>query len=182
MRDPDTADASSGPLARTVFVTIPEIVTGILFLVAVLINFANVVGRYLLAHAIPWAEEVLVLLMLWMVFLAAGTVAFRGAHLNMDLFSAHFPPPVRRAVNLVVAALLVGCCGFVAWQSFGVVRLHYVLGAHSPSSPLPLFLPALAVAVGFLLSAVAVLVRFRCYVTGDFGAPATRSAEEIPAV
>ena len=67
--------------------------------VAVAINIANVVGRYVFSAPIFWAEEVLVFILVWAVFLAAATIIYRGEHINMDLFYAEAPTPLKRIVN-----------------------------------------------------------------------------------
>ena len=52
-------DAASG-LADVVFIRIPYVLTGTLLLVAIAINFANVIARYFFFQALYWAEEVLI--------------------------------------------------------------------------------------------------------------------------
>ena len=47
------------------------LITGMIFLAAVLINIANVIGRYVFSYPIFWAEEVLVFMVIWAVFLSA---------------------------------------------------------------------------------------------------------------
>jgi len=181
MSDFSSTDASSGDIARLIFVRIPQVVCGTLFLVSVGINIANVIGRYIFGHAIGWAEEVLVLNMMWMVFIAAGTVAFRGAHLNMDLFVSSFPRPLLFVINLVIAALFIFCCGFIAYQSSIVIRLHLANHAVSFGAGIPLAIPAIAVCFGFIITAVAVLVRFPKYLSGRFDHPAEQMpADDIP--
>ena len=126
------------------------------------------VGRYGFAQAIPWAEEVLVFVMLWMVFLVAGSIAYLGTHINMDLFYSTFPRAAKRVINAAIALSFIVCCSFVAVQSFSIVRLHHAAGSVSFGSGLPNWIPALAVFVGFSLTAIAVLVRFRNYLNGSF--------------
>lgn len=162
------ANLLAGGVSKTVFDVIPHIVTGMLLLIGVAINFANVVGRYMFAYAIPWAEEVLVFLMLWMVFVAAIVIAFRGSHINMDLFYVKFPKRMQIVVNAAIAISFVICCSFVAIQSLKVVRLHFMNGSVSFGSGLPTWIPALAIFTGMAFTAVAVLVRFKNYLTGKF--------------
>ena len=72
---PDPGDEVH-PALRVLFVRVPHVVTGIIFLIACGINIANVVGRYLFSFPIFWAEEVLVFMVVWAVFLSAVAITF----------------------------------------------------------------------------------------------------------
>ena len=61
------------------------------FWLGVAINFTNVIGRYVFQAAIYWAEEAMVYLAIWSIFLAAIAIAYDRAHLTMDFFSARLP-------------------------------------------------------------------------------------------
>lgn len=84
-------------------------------LAGVLLNLSNVIGRYAFAKPIFWAEEVLVALTIWGVFLGAAVVTWRGDHLNMDLFSSRLSGGVRLALNALTALTLAAVCAFIAW-------------------------------------------------------------------
>src|SRR5215217_6305515 len=114
--------------ASLIFVRVPYLISGTLVLIAIAINFANVIARYVFASAIFWTEEVLVFLMLWSVFLAAVTIAFKGEHINMDLFFERFGRLWKQIITGSVAILFVSCCVFLVWQSWQVVTLHLVNG------------------------------------------------------
>jgi TRAP-type transport system small permease protein len=146
----------------------PYVVTGTLFLIAIGINIANVIGRYVFAQPIFWAEEVLVFIIVWSIFLAAATIVYRGEHLNMDLFYAVMKRPLKRAVNTLVVALFIACAAIVVVQSYKVVSLYLVGGGVSVAAGVPMIVPHAAILVGFSLMILALLVRLRAYVTGDF--------------
>ena len=90
----DDASPRRRRLADLLFIRVPYAVTGTLFLIAIGINIANVIGRYVFAQPIFWAEEVLVFIIVWSIFLAATTIVYRGEHLNMDLFYAAMRLPL----------------------------------------------------------------------------------------
>ena len=77
--------SKSRQIEEIIFVRVPHIVAGILFFVAAAINFINVIARYVFSDPIFWAEEVLIFLVIWAVFVVAGSITYRGGHLNMDL-------------------------------------------------------------------------------------------------
>lgn len=144
-------------------------VLGIVMLSGIALNLVNVIGRYLIGKPIFWAEEVLVGMVIWGVFFGAAVVSWRGDHLNMDLFYARFPEPVRFVVNLLIAAAMVATCFFIAWQSLTIVRMFAETDAVSAGAEIPKVIPHSALLVGFLLSGLAVLVRWRRWLTTRIG-------------
>jgi C4-dicarboxylate transporter DctQ subunit len=145
-----------------------DVCLGLLMLAGVALNFANVFGRYALGAPIFWAEEVLVALTVWGVFLGAVLIAWRGEHLAMDLFSARLAGMPRRVLNGVIALAMVLVCGYVAMQSWRIVELFVQTEAVSAGAGIPKAIPHSALLAGFALVAVAVIVRIRAYVTGRF--------------
>lgn len=151
---------------RFAFVTLPHWAMGGLMLAGVAICFANVVARYFFGYALFWAEEVMVFLAIWGVFLGLVAATYERAHLSMDLFSASFAGRWRTVLNALGAAAILGCCLFMVVQSWKVVGLQFAAGAVSVSAGVPRWIPNAALLAGFGLAAVALLVRLRSYVTG----------------
>lgn len=145
-----------------------ELSLGVLMLLGVALNLANVFGRYALGAPIFWAEEVLVGFTVWGVFLGAVLVAWRGEHLAMDLFSARVRGTPRHLLNALVAVATIVVCGFVALQSWKIVTLFVQTDAVSAGAQIPKAIPHSALLVGFGLTALAVVLRIRAYVTGRF--------------
>jgi TRAP-type C4-dicarboxylate transport system permease small subunit len=137
-------------------------------LAGVAINFANVVGRYVFGQALFWAEETMVFITIWGVFIGVAAIAYNGDHLNMDLLSRAIRGRWRTALNAAIVATMLACCVFVAVQSFQVVRLFAGAGQVSVAAGIPKALPHAALAVGFILTALAVLARIRAYLSGKF--------------
>ena len=112
---------------------------GMLF-VLMLIGAADVIGRYLLNKPIIGAQEVGTLLLAVMVFFSWGSTQIAKAHVNIDLFTLHFPPRVRAIVDFVNTFLSVILFALIAWRAavtgkeFGEAgRLVYVI--HWPLAP-----------------------------------------------
>jgi TRAP-type C4-dicarboxylate transport system permease small subunit len=135
-------------------------------LVGVAISFANVISRYVFGYALFWAEETLVFLAIWGVFIGVAAAAYDRAHLNMDFFSDAFRGGLSAFLNLGMTVTLLACCIFMVLQSWQVVSLFYQSGVVSVSAGVPKWIPHAALLAGFALSAVAVLLRLRLYLTG----------------
>lgn len=151
---------------RFLFIRLPHFILGSLMLVGVAISFSNVVARYVFGHALFWAEEVLVFIAIWGVFIGAAAAAYERAHLSMDLFSRSIRGPWRLLLNAAMVVTLLACCGFMVAQSWQVVSLFYQSGVVSVSAGMPKWIPHAAILVGFALIAIAVLVRLPQYLTG----------------
>ena len=148
---------------RFLFVTLMRWALGGLMLAGVAISFANVIARYVFGHALFWAEEVLVFMMIWGVLLGTAAVAYEREHLDMDLISGSLSPRWKIALNGAMALLLLACCAFMVAQSWQVVNLFFNGGAVSVSAGVPKWIAHSALLAGFALTALAVLVRLRLY-------------------
>lgn len=154
--------------AHHVLSATPRAILGILILAGVAINFSNVVGRHLFGTALFWAEEVLVFVVIWSVFVGIVAVTYNGAHLRMDLLSAKIPGVWRKIVNALVWLTLLLCAGFVASQSYLVISTLGKNAIVSNAASVPMVIPHTALFVGFILVVVATIVRIRAYLSGDF--------------
>ena len=90
-----------------------EVMLALAFIFAVLLNFANVVGRYLLGLSLLGADEVQIFIMVAMTFLGAAVVTRRNLHLRMDVLVRFLPAPVRMALRIAEQMLLAALAGFV---------------------------------------------------------------------
>jgi TRAP-type C4-dicarboxylate transport system permease small subunit len=165
---PDSSPSVARRLARLAFDTAPRAIIAALLVISVLINFANVIGRYLFGHSIYWTEEVLVFLLLWSVFIGIVAVTYNGAHLSMDVLSQRLIGRPRRILNGAAVLTLIACSTVVAVESFQVVLVLARTGQVSVAANVPMVIPHAAILVGFALVAIAALIRFRAYLAGRF--------------
>jgi TRAP-type C4-dicarboxylate transport system permease small subunit len=145
-------------LSRILLRDIPRAATGVILLAAITINAANIVGRYVFRAPLPWAEEILSVLIIWGVGLGACAVTYERRHLVMDLFSAQFPPRLRLAVDLAILAATVGVCGFAALQAWRIVAIMAQNGQVSITAQVPMTIPYAAFVAGFGLIAIAAII------------------------
>jgi TRAP-type C4-dicarboxylate transport system permease small subunit len=138
---------------------VPLTLAAILLLAAIAINFANVVARYLFLASIYWADEAMVFLVIWSIFLAAVAVTYDGSQLTMDLFSTRLPPRWQRALDAAIAAVCVVTFAFMALQALTVVRTLLRNDQRSIALDMPMGIAHAALLVGFALCALVVAVR-----------------------
>ena len=63
-------------------------ISGLLFLLIVVLTIAQVVWRFALNNPLVWSDEVARLLLIWMTFVTAAVVTYDGTHLCVDTFFA----------------------------------------------------------------------------------------------
>jgi C4-dicarboxylate transporter DctQ subunit len=134
------------------------------------LNMANVISRYLFLKPIVWTEELMVFLLVWFVFIGAVLAAWDGRHLKMDIVSILLPRPWDRMVNAIGMMLLIGALVVIVPSSYEVVMLMLEHDSRSMAGQFPMVIPHTALLAGFVLMLLAVLLRVRAYVSGDFGA------------
>lgn len=136
-----------------------ELALALAFIVAVALNFINVVGRYVLGWTILGADEVQIFIMVAMTFLGAAVVSWRNQNLRMDVLVRLCPAPVQAALRWIELALIAGLCGFVFVQSATYTLQMFKLGRLSDTADVPMWIPHGAVALGFGLMALIALRR-----------------------
>lgn len=137
-----------------------ERVLAVAFLLAVCLNLANVVGRYVFGRVMLSADEIQIYTVVVMTFLGAGVVTWRREHIRMDLLVNTLPKRARTAISGCEAVVLAATAGFIAWQSWGVTKAMFDIGRASDSAGIPMWIVHALVLLGFgLLSIIALLRR-----------------------
>jgi TRAP-type C4-dicarboxylate transport system permease small subunit len=128
-----------------------ELMLAMAFIFAVLLNFTNVVGRYLFSVSLLGSDEVQVFIVVCVTFLGAAVVTRRNQHLRMDVLLQFIPEPLRIALRAAEQLLLIAIAGFVLTQSFFYARQMLRIGRTSDMAGVPMWIPHGAVALGFAL-------------------------------
>jgi len=124
------------------------------FVLAVALNFANVIGRYVFGRSMLGADEIQIYIMVAMTFLGAAVVSWRGEHLRMNVIARALPGAMQAALHAAEVVLAVALTGFVAVQSSHYAAQMLALDRMSDNAGIPLWIPHGAVALGFGLVAL----------------------------
>lgn len=146
-------------ILATGLVAAVQIITATLLLVAVAINFANIVGRYAFNAPIASAEEVMLFLLVGTVFLGNSTVAWQCKQIRMDVFLHFLPPALRRALEILadLAGIAVGVILIVlGWP---VIEMLAEFDQRSQAAAVPLAIPQALVPIGLGLTAFLIAAR-----------------------
>ncbi len=139
---------------------------GTVLIAAVLINLANVVGRYIFSRPIQATDEILVYLFVWCVFLGAVLVSWEGRQLRMDAMTSVLSAPVRAVLNALALALFAGMALFVIAQSMSFLARIHEVGQKSIATGIPMVVPHAAIPLGFGLMLLAVVLGWRRHILG----------------
>ena len=144
----------------------------ILLAASVLVNFANIIGRYFFAVSITWAEEIMLFLMVGCVFTGCCAVAWHGRQIKMDVLVSLLPPTLRHLLALLSELVMIGAAIAVTVFAWPVITNLWAFDERSQAANFPLVIPQAMVPIGYML--MALLVATRLLIAGrgsDAGAP-----------
>ena len=151
-------------------------VSGICLLASVAINFINIIGRYFFSVSIPWAEEIMLFLMVGCVFTGCCAVAWEGRQIRMDVVVNMLPPKLRELVNVFSELVLIATAIAVTVFAWPVISDLAAFDERSQAANFPLVIPQAMVPIGYtlmgLLVAIRLIVRWRRG-AGDAGSAGT---------
>ena len=150
-------------------VSVLRVLAGALLVLSVLLNFANVIGRYFFNSSIYWAEEAMLFLMVGCVFLGNGVVAWSGRQLRMDVIVSMMPVHVQKLLWLISEIVLIVIALTVVVFAWPVIRDLWNFDQRSQSADIPMVIPQAMVPIG--LSIMALLVVCRLLTGGDRAPP-----------
>jgi len=126
---------------------------------SVVINFVNIIGRYVFSVSIPWAEEIMLFLMVGCVFTGCCAVAWQGRHIRMDVMISMLPTKLHDFFNLLADLVLIGAAITVAVFSYPVISQLAAFDERSEAANFPLVIPQAMVPIGYSLMALLVAIR-----------------------
>ena len=145
-----------------------EKLLGLALIAAVVFNFVNVVGRYILGRTFISADEVQIYIMVYIAFLGAAVATWRRLHLRMDVLVHRLPRGMQAALATTELILVVALAAFVLYVSSGYVKQMAGLDARSQNAGIPMWIPHSAIVIGFgLIVVLAVLQLIQLFRKGD---------------
>lgn len=138
-----------------------EIMMGVCIIVMIVLNFLNVVCRYLLPSvSFSFTEELTILLFVWSMMFAIAAAFKRHTHSSLSLFTDKMKPSVRRyfvLLSVVTSAFLIVVLIKAGWENaMNQIRYHQILPGLKIS----------AACQGMALPVGGVLILYRCIEAG----------------
>jgi TRAP-type C4-dicarboxylate transport system permease small subunit len=132
---------------------------GILLISSVALNFINIIGRYFFSVSIPWAEEIMLFLMVGCVFTGCCAVAWEGRQIRMDVIVGMLPPKLRDCLHVLSDLVMIATAAAVAAFAWPVISQLAEFDERSQAANFPLVIPQAMVPIGYTLMAFFVAVR-----------------------
>jgi C4-dicarboxylate transporter, DctQ subunit len=146
----------------------------VLLVLSVLLNFANVIGRKFFSAPIIGAEEVMNFLMVAIVFLGAGVVAYDGTHINMEIVIDRFPPRLRDSLKALAQIAAIVIAGVLIYLGVPIVEHLFAFDERSQAANVPLFIPQAMVPIGLALLGLGALARLAMMAVPRNAEPVTK--------
>ncbi len=128
-------------------------------LVAVALNFANIVGRYVFFSPIAPAEEVMLFLLVATVFLGHGVVGWKGKQIRMDVVLHLLPAVWRRRFEVFADLITIAVSLALIVVGWPVIQMLAQFDERSQAANIPMVIPQALVPIGFGLNAILVGAR-----------------------
>jgi TRAP-type C4-dicarboxylate transport system permease small subunit len=135
------------------------VLSAISLLIAVALNLANIVGRYVFFSPIASAEEIMLFLFVGTVFLGNSVVGFEGKQIRMDVFLHALPAPLRRAFDVLADLAVIVVSVVLIWVGWPAIQMLAEFDQRSQAADIPLVIPQALVPIGLGLNAILVAAR-----------------------
>ena len=162
--------------------TVELYLTGILGGLATAFAFYQVVMRYVFKESPEWAEESVMYLVIWGVFIISSKLVREDQHIGADFFIKRMPLRVQKIMSIVTCLLSLFFVCLVIWYGFQIVSAALAMDERSTTrSRFPMWLAYLAIPAGSSLILLSCLYRLYLlwsqFSRGDF--PCKHQGEDI---
>lgn len=106
---------------------------------------------------ISWLDDLLRMLLIWLVFLGSVAPVWRRDHITMDAIYMRMQPATRRLVDVLIAVMGLVTCSYVTWVSIATTLREREFNALLSSGELPVWPQTLSIPFSFGLMALAYL-------------------------
>jgi len=139
---------------------VEKFIAGVLAFSATLIAFYGVITRYIFKRPPDWAEEVVIYLIIWAVFITASILAAEKGHVAATLIVERFSIRTRRYLAVFNGVVAIVFCVLVSILGCKIVSAAYINDERSLTAlRFPVWIPYLSVAAGCTLVALRYVLR-----------------------
>ena len=96
-------------------------IISVLFLLMIIITFIQVIFRYVLNSALPWAGEITIFFFIWVIFLGASITLHKGLHIGVDIITNQLREKNKKIIYIFTNILIIIFCILVFFGSIPLV-------------------------------------------------------------
>jgi C4-dicarboxylate transporter DctQ subunit len=125
----------------------------IVFLLALMtvITFVQVIARYVFNYSFVWALELVSFLFAWLIFIGMSYGVRTGSHIGMDAVVKMIGPRFGRLLTFMATVLCIVYSAILCYGSWRYISAIYRIGNYAQDLPVPVWVPRLALSIGFTL-------------------------------
>jgi C4-dicarboxylate transporter DctQ subunit len=140
---------------------IEQTLAGLFGLVALMLALWQVVSRYFFSqHAISFAEEVIVYLVIWAVMIVSSQLVRTDGHVRPDLVFNLVSAPVKRWLEVFNCIAAILFCAAVTWYGWQVASVAFLIDERSASDlRFPMWIYYASLPAGGLLMGLRYVIR-----------------------
>jgi C4-dicarboxylate transporter, DctQ subunit len=116
-----------------------------------IITFAQVIARYVFNYSFVWALELVTFLFAWLIFLGMAYGVRSGSHIGIDAAVKLLGPRLSRVVTLIAILFCIVYSGIILFGSWTYITKIYQIGNEAKDIAIPIWIPRLALPLGFAL-------------------------------
>ncbi|MEO8443122.1 MAG: TRAP transporter small permease [Betaproteobacteria bacterium] len=121
----------------------------LLLAVMTMITFLQVIARYVFNYSFVWALELVTFLFAWLIFLGMCYGVRMGSHIGVDALVKKLGPRAARIAAIAATVLCIAYAGIIFTGSWRYVSKMHEIGTLAQDMPIPLWVPRLALPIGF---------------------------------
>jgi len=92
-----------------------------LYLIMIVITFSQVIFRYLLDSALPWAGELAIFFFIWIIFLGASIALIKGVHIGVDIFTNFLNKKFKKINLVLINFIIIIFCSLIIYGSIPLI-------------------------------------------------------------
>lgn len=92
-----------------------------LYLIMIAITFSQVIFRYLLDSALPWAGELAIFFFIWIIFLGASIALIKGVHIGVDIFTNFLNKKFKKIYLVLINFIIIIFCSLIIYGSIPLI-------------------------------------------------------------
>ena len=134
------------------------IIASLALTVLIFITFFGVILRYFLGQPLIWQEEVQLMCLVWIVFLASGAAFRYGNHVMIEMVVDMLPAAAAKIVTIIDLFISLGILAFFGIQSTTLISSFLTSGRSTNILDIPYSMIYMAVPVGVVLMMINIVI------------------------